>query len=149
MSFSAELDRHTGRKAIAMTTSVQSAPVGKSAIWTGRILSGLIVLFMLFDAGVKLAKAAPAVEGTVRLGYPVWELVPIGIAALACLILYAIPRTAILGAILLTGYFGGATATQVRMQDPWFVMPVILGMIAWGGLYLRDESLRRLIPITR
>jgi hypothetical protein len=65
------------------------------------------------------------------------------------LILYAIPRTAILGAILLTGYFGGATATQVRMQDPWFVMPVILGMIAWGGLYLRDESLRRLIPITR
>ena len=132
-----------------MTTNAQSAPVRKSALWAGRILSGLIALFMLFDAGVKLAKAAPAVEGTVRLGYPVWEVVPIGIVALACLILYAIPRTAVLGAILLTGYFGGATATQVRMQDPWFVMPVILGMIAWCGLYLRNESLRRLITITR
>jgi DoxX-like family len=131
-----------------MTANAQSN-TGKSAIWTGRVLSGLIVAFMLFDAGVKLAKAAPAVEGTARLGYPVWELVPIGIAALACAILYAVPRTAVLGAILLTGYLGGATATQVRMQDPWFVMPVILGMIAWCGLYLRDESLRRLIPIAR
>jgi hypothetical protein len=122
---------------------------GKSAIWTGRIFSGLIVAFMLFDAGIKLAKAAPAVEGTAHLGYPAWELVPIGITALVCAILYAVPRTAVLGAILLTGYLGGATATQVRMQDPWFVMPVILGMIAWCGLYLRDESLRRLMAITR
>jgi hypothetical protein len=137
------------RKASSMTTNAQFAAVGNSALWTGRILSGLIVLFMLFDAGVKLAKAAPAVEGMVRLGFPAWELVPIGIVALICLILYVIPRTAVLGAILLTGYLGGATATQVRMQDPWFVMPVILGIIAWGGLYFRNETLRRLVLITR
>jgi len=122
-------------------------PSSKASLWTGRILSGLIILFMLFDAGIKLAKAAPAVEGTAKLGYPVWEVVPIGLAALLAVVLYAIPRTAILGAIVLTGFFGGATATQVRVEDSWFFFPVVLGVIAWGGLYLRDARLRALIPL--
>ena len=122
-------------------------PASKARLWTGRILSGLIILFMLFDAGIKLAKAAPAIEGTVKLGYPVWEIVPIGLAGLLSIVLYAIPRTAILGAILLTGFLGGATATQVRLEDSWFFFPVVLGAIAWGGLYLRDPRLRALIPV--
>ena len=130
-----------------MATNAPTVPPSRAAMWTGRVMTGLITLFMLFDAAVKIAKAGPAVEGTARLGYPVWQLVPIGILALVCVTLYAIPRTALLGAILLTGYLGGATATQVRMQDPWFVMPVILGALAWGGLYFRMESLRRLIPL--
>jgi hypothetical protein len=130
-----------------MITETKAGQISNRALWPGRIISGLIILFMLFDSGVKLAKAAPAVEGTARLGYPVWELVPIGLVALLCVILYVIPRTAVLGAILLTGYLGGATATQVRMEDPWFVMPVLIGMLAWFGLYLRSESLRRIIPV--
>jgi hypothetical protein len=111
-------------------------------LWAGRIISALLVLFMLFDGTIKVIKAAPAVEGTVRLGYPESVIVPIGVVALLCTVLYAIPRTSILGAILLTGYFGGATATQVRVQDPWFLFPVVFGVLAWVGLYLRDERLR-------
>jgi len=130
-----------------MITETKAGQISHRALWSGRIISGLITLFMLFDSGVKLAKAAPAVEGTARLGYPVWEVVPIGLVALLCVILYVIPRTAVLGVILLTGYLGGATATQVRMEDPWFVMPVLMGMLAWFGLYLRSESLRRIIPV--
>jgi len=130
-----------------MITETKAGQISNRALWSGRIISGLITLFMLFDSGVKLAKAAPAVEGTARLGYPVWEVVPIGLVALLCVILYVIPRTAVLGVILLTGYLGGATATQVRMEDPWFVMPVLMGMLAWFGLYLRSESLRRIIPV--
>ena len=122
-------------------------PAANVRLWSGRILSGLIILFMLFDSGIKLAKAAPAVEGTAKLGYPVWELVPIGLAGLLSIVLYAIPRTAILGAILLTGFLGGATATQVRMEDSWFFFPIVLGAMAWGGLYLRDTRLRILIPL--
>jgi hypothetical protein len=132
---------------VAETT--QAAGSSNKAVWAGRIISGLIVLFMLFDASVKLLKLPAAIEGTIRLGYPASLVLPIGIVALGCVVLYAIPRTAVLGAILLTGYFGGATATQVRVQDMWFVMPIILGILAWAGLYLRDEGLRALIPLKR
>jgi hypothetical protein len=107
-----------------------------------------MVLFMLFDGGIKVLKLAPAVGGTVRVGYPVSMVQPIGIVALICVILYAIPQTAILGAILLTGYLGGATATQVRLQDPWFPFPVVIGMLIWAGIYFRDERLRALIPLS-
>jgi hypothetical protein len=132
-----------------MSITTQPANPSKSALWAGRIIGGLITLFMLFDATIKLVKATPAVEGTVRLGYPAWQVLPIGLLALACAVLYTIPRTAVLGVILLTGYLGGATATQVRVQDPWFIMPVIMGMLAWGALYLRDDRLRQLIPLRR
>jgi hypothetical protein len=97
---------------------------------------------------VKLMKAAPAMEGTAKLGYPLSEVFPIGIVLLACVILYVIPRTAVLGAILLTGYLGGATATMVRVQDPWFLFPVVFGALVWLGLWLRDDRLRALIPLS-
>jgi DoxX-like family len=123
--------------------------VSSKGLWAGRIISGLIVLFMLFDATVKLLRLPAALEGTIRLGYPASVVVPIGVVGLACIVLYLIPRTAVLGAVLLTGYLGGATATQVRVQDPWFIFPVFLGILAWAGLYLRDENLRALIPLKK
>ena len=130
-----------------MQTAVQSAPVSKKMLWAGRILTALIGLFMLFDAGIKVLRLTPAVEGTVRLGYPAGTVVAIGLAALVSVVLYLVPRTAVLGAILLTGYLGGATATQVRMEDPWFGFPVFIGMLAWAGIYFRDRRVRQLIPL--
>jgi hypothetical protein len=134
-----------------MQSVAQSAPVQaagpKTMLWTGRIISALIVLFMIFDGGIKVMKLAPAVEGTVRLGYPAALVVPIGIAALVSVVLYAIPRTSVLGAILLTGYLGGATATQVRVQDPWFLFPIVIGVLVWAGIFSRDDRLRTLIPL--
>ncbi len=132
-----------------MPSVVQTAPASKTMLWTGRVISALMIVFMLFDAGVKVLKLPAAVEGTVRLGYPVSTIQPIGVIALVCVLLYAIPRTSILGAILLTGYLGGATATQVRVQDAWFIFPPILGALIWAGLYLRDEGLRALVPLNR
>jgi len=116
-------------------------------LWSGRIISALVVLFLLFDSGVKVMKLAPAVEATSRVGYPVRLVVPIGIAELICVALFVIPRTSILGAILLTGYLGGATTTQVRLEDPWFFFPVVVGVLVWGGLFLRDAGVRALIPL--
>jgi DoxX-like protein len=116
-------------------------------VWVGRVISALMTLFMLFDAGLKILKVPAAVEGTVRLGYSDGLLLPIGLVALVCVLLYSIPQTAVIGAILLTGYFGGATATQVRVHDPWFIFPVFLGVLAWAGLYFRDGRVRGLIPL--
>ena len=124
-----------------------SETVSKKSLWTGRIISGWMVAFLLFDGGVKVMKVQGAVEATVRLGYPARLVLAIGIAELACTILYVIPRTSILGAILLTGYLGGATAAQVRLEDPWFFFPVVVGVLVWLGLYLRDPRLRELIPL--
>jgi hypothetical protein len=125
--------------------AAQTAAVSKKALWTGRIITGWVVLFMLFDGVVKVIKLAPAMEGTGRLGYPLSLVVPIGIVELLCVVAYVIPRTSILGAILLTGYLGGATATQVRVEDPWFLFPVAVGVLLWVGLLLRDPRLRSLV----
>jgi hypothetical protein len=125
--------------------AAQTAAVSKKALWTGRIISGWLVLFLLFDGVVKVIKLAPAMEGTGRLGYPLSLVVPIGIVELLCVVAYVIPRTSILGAILLTGYLGGATATQVRVEDPWFLFPVGVGVLVWVGLLLRDARLRSLV----
>ena len=133
-----------------MHTAIQTAPASKTSLWAGRIISGLVVLFMLFDSGIKLMKLAPAVEGTAKLGYPVSVVLPIGIVLFVCTVLYAIPRTSILGAILLTGYLGGAVASNVRMGNPLFgyvLFPVYVGVLLWGGLFLRDARLRALIPL--
>lgn len=132
-----------------MESSTQAAAGSTTALWTGRILGGLVVLFMLFDAVIKVLKLPAAVEGTVRLGYPASTVFPIGLVALACTVLYAIPRTSILGAILLTGYLGGATATQVRMENPWFLFSVAIGVLVWAAIFLRDNGLRALIPLRR
>ncbi|HEY1558747.1 MAG TPA: DoxX family protein [Kofleriaceae bacterium] len=110
------------------------------------MLQTLAVLFLLVDALGKILQLAPYVEGTVRVGYSPSVLVPLGIVLAACTILYAVPRTAVLGAVLLTGYLGGATATHVRIGEP-FVMPIVVGVIVWGCLYVRDARLRALLPL--
>ena len=124
----------------------------KAALWTGWVLSGLTILFMLFDAGGKLALESHVVEASTQMGYPLAAIRPIGVIALLCTILYAVPRTAILGAVLLTGFYGGAVASKLRIEDPLFssiLFGAYFGLIAWGGLYLRDERLRALFPFRR
>jgi hypothetical protein len=110
-------------------------------------MSALPAVFLLVDGGMKLVKPAPVVEATVRLGYPESVIFGLGIVLLACTVIYLVPRTSILGAILLTGYLGGAVATHVRVGDGLFPIffPVILGVLVWGGLFLRDHRLRALL----
>jgi hypothetical protein len=132
-----------------MSATATTAPASRGMLWTGRILTVLITLFLLFDSSIKLVKAPAAVQGTVQLGYPESKIVPIGLVLLASLVLYLLPRTSILGAILLTGYLGGATATMVRVSSPWILFPVLIGVLAWAALYLRDERVRALIPLRR
>jgi hypothetical protein len=131
-----------------MQPGTHTVPTSQKMLWTGRVLSALPILFLLFDAVAKLIKPAPVVQATVQLGYPESVITGLGIVLLACTILYAIPRTSVLGAILLTGYLGGATATHVRVGAGLFpiLFPGLLGVLIWGGLYLRDERLRALIP---
>jgi hypothetical protein len=124
-----------------------TASVSKSSLWAGRTICALVILFALFDSILKLLKLPPAVDATTKLGYPAKLVFFIGLAELICVVLLMIPRTSILGAILLTGYLGGATATQVRLEDPWFLFPVVLGALVWLGLYLRDNRLRALLPL--
>jgi hypothetical protein len=136
----------------ASNSEAQSASLSKGKLWTGRIMSALPALFLFMDAVGKLVKPAPVVEGTIQLGYPESVLLGLGIVLLSCTVLYVIPRTAILGAILLTGYLGGAIATHVRVGSPLFshtLFPVYVAVLIWGGLYLRDERLRALIPVRR
>ena len=132
-----------------MESVTENTIVSTKTLWAGRIMSYLPALFLLFDAISKLVKPAPVVEATVALGYPESVVVPLGIVLLICTVLYLIPKTAVLGAILLTGYLGGAVATHVRISDSLFTIffPVIFGILIWGGLYLRDERLRMLIPL--
>ena len=133
-----------------MQSASQTAPVSTKMLWAGRLIGALAVLFLLFDAIIKVMGLAPAVEGTVRLGYPEGLVLPIGIIELACLVVCVIPRTSILGAILLTGYLGGAVATHVRIGSPLFsqvLFPIYVGVMLWGGLFLRDHRLRALVPL--
>jgi DoxX-like family len=131
--------------------STQTAPFSKKRVWAGRIISALAILFLLFDAITKMMKVAPVLEASARLGLPAILIVDIGSLLLACVVVYAIPGTSILGAILLTGYLGGAVATHVRVGDPLFetLFPVIFGVLIWVGIFLRDDRLRTLIPLRR
>ena len=117
--------------------------------WAGRIMSGLPALFLAVDGGMKLFKPPVVVEATKQLGYPESVIVGLGSVLLASTLLYLVPRTSILGAVLLTGYLGGAVATQVRVGAPLFniVFPVVLGVLLWGGLWLRDSHLREMLPL--
>jgi len=120
-------------------------------IWAGRILSGLMVAFLIFDGVTKILKVSQVLEAQTRLGYPA-NLAPVlGIIVLVCALVYVIPPVSVLGAILLTGYLGGAVASQLRIGAPIFdtCFPIIFGVLVWAGLYLRDDRLRALIPIRR
>src|SRR5687767_11104329 len=131
-----------------MVSNIQVASVPKRNVWAGRILTWLPALFLLLDGVAKLFKPLPVVEGTVKLGYAESTIIPIGIVLIICTVLYLIPRTAVLGAILLTGYLGGAVATHVRAGDGAFgvVFAIAFGALVWLGIYLRDERLRELLP---
>lgn len=131
-----------------MTDAVPTADVARRP-WAGYIISALPVLFLLMDAVGKFVQPEPVVSGTVELGYSESVILPLGVLLLACVVLYVIPRTAVLGAILLTGYLGGAVATHVRVGSPTFthlLFPVYIGILLWLGLYLRSRKLRELIP---
>ena len=125
-------------------------PVSRGQQWAGRIISALPALFLGLDGVAKLFKPAPVVEGTLALGYPESSIIPMGIVLLAATLLYVLPRTAVLGAILLTGYLGGAVATHVRVSHPLWthtLFPVYFGVLIWGGLLLRDRRLRAILPL--
>ncbi len=132
-----------------MHTSSQTAPVSRKKLWAGRIISALPILFLLIDGIMKLIKPLIVMTATVELGYRETVIVPLGVLLLTSTILYAVPRTSVLGAILLTGYLGGAVATNVRVGTPLFshvLFPVYLGVLIWLGLYLRDARLRPFCP---
>src|ERR1700716_4650263 len=138
----------------AMPTIAETAPVSKPALWMGRVLSGLVIVFMLFDGAIKLVPWPVVTETMDRIGYGSSESLArtLGVITVACTLLYAIPPTSIVGAILLTGYLGGAMASHVRIGSPLFthtLFGLYLGLMAWGGLWLRDRDLRALIPFRR
>jgi hypothetical protein len=132
-----------------MQPATLAGSLSKKSLWAGRIASGLVVAFLLFDAVIHLMKPAPVVEAFAKLGFPLRLAVPLGIIELVCILLYMVPRTSILGAILLTGYLGGAIAVQLPTGNSLFgevLFPVYVGAMVWGGIYLRDERLRSLFP---
>jgi hypothetical protein len=125
-----------------------STDIPTKALWTGRLLSGLAVLFLMFDAAVKVLKLGPAIEATTQLGYPESVIVPLGLIEIVCVIVYLIPRTSVLGVVLWTGYLGGAVASQVRVGHPLFshaLFPIYVAALLWIGLGLRDHRVRGLL----
>ena len=124
----------------------------RRATWVGRVLSGLAVLFLLFDSLGKLLQIQPVIDGALALGYPRDAVFGLGVVLLSCVCVYLVPRTALLGAVLLTGYLGGAVATHVRVGDPLFthtLFPTYIAALFWGGLILRDTRLHELLPWAR
>jgi hypothetical protein len=115
----------------------------------GYVLTGLVALFLTFDTVMKMLQLAPAMQGTIELGYPASTVLTIGLIELVCLVLYLVPRTSVLGALVLTGYLGGAIATHVRVGSPLpthTLFPIYVALMVWGGLYLRESRLRQLLP---
>ena len=141
-------------------TFVASAPLAASPAalassrkrWAGRIVSGLAVLFLAFDVAIKVVPNRMSTEATVALGYQPHHVPILGVIGLACLVLYLIPRTAVLGAVLWTGYFGGAIASHLRLDNPLpshTLFPIYVAALLWGGLYLRDSRVRALLGAAR
>jgi DoxX-like family len=126
-----------------------ASPVSKNALWSGRVLSAIPSLMILFGSVVKFMRGSSVIEGFQRSGMPERLILTVALTELTCVVVYLIPKTSVLGAILMTGLLGGATITSLRIGDPTFPVPVILGMMAWGGLFLRDTRLRALIPLRR
>ena len=126
--------------------------VSKTKLWTSYVMSGLVILFMLMDSIMKFVKPPEVIKGTLALGFAEQHLPLIGTLGLISTLLYAFPRTSILGAILLTGYFGGVVATHVRLNNPLFthtLFTVYFGILIWGGLWLRNSKLRELLPLRK
>ena len=121
-------------------------PPGKAALWIGRILSGIICAGLTMSAAMKFSGSPELVEGLTHLGIPLDMVRTLAVLELSCVFLYALPQTAVLGAILITGYLGGAIFAHVRVGDP-FIVVLLLGVVAWGGLFLREPRLRRLLPL--
>jgi hypothetical protein len=134
-----------------MQSAMTLAPVSNMSAWVGRVVSALAAAFMIFDGVIKVMMVQPVIESFGQLGFPVSTAVGIGVLSLACIAVYLVPRTAVLGAVLLTGYLGGAIATHVRAESGVFplVFPLIIGAMLWGGLYLRDARLRALVAAQR
>jgi hypothetical protein len=130
-----------------MDSATQAAPIPKGALWAGRILSIIPVLLLLTSATAKILKPPPVLRGFAQLGYSESIILKLAIIELTFTAIYLIPRTAIFGAILLTAYLGGATATHARVSDPAVVGPIRTGVMLWLGLYLRDQRLRSLVPL--
>jgi DoxX-like family len=136
----------TGRRTEEKFMPSGAQSVSKKSLWAGRIISTLLVLFLLFDAVAKLMRIGPVLQAFTQLGFSTSLAVPIGAVLLVCTILYVLPPTSILGALLLTAYLGGATVTHLRAGQP-FYFPIIFGVLVWGGLYLREDRLRALLPL--
>lgn len=133
-----------------MQSELQKATLSGKLLWTGRILTILAVLFMLFDGIGHLLRPAPVVQAFLQLGFPLRLSICLGIIQLACVLIYAIPRTAVLGAVLITGYLGGAVAIHMRVGNPIFecTFPILIGILFWAGLLLRDARLRAIFPVS-
>ena len=130
-------------------SSLPATPsVSKRMLWTGWVLSGLPSLLLLFSGAMKLANPPGLTEGFAHLGLPVSDALGLGLLELGCTVVYLVPRTAVLGAVLLTGYLGGAILTHLRIGEP-FILQALLGVVLWGGLYLREPRLRALLPLRR
>ena len=123
--------------------------VSKGALWTGRVMGAFPVFLVLMGSVMKLMRLPAVHEGFARAGLPESLIVPVGVIELICVITYLIPSTAVLGAILMTGLLGAACLTSLRVADPTYPLPVILGMLAWGGLFMRDLRVRALIPFRK
>lgn len=135
-----------------MTSAVHALPGMQKRPVAGYILTALVALFLAFDTTLKVLGLPAAVQGTMNLGYPAQSVIWIGTIQLICLVLYLVPRTTVLGAVLLTGYLGGAVASQVRVEAPLFshvLFPIYTAALMWGGVYLRETRLRAVVPVRR
>lgn len=134
-----------------MHAAAELTPASKPALWTGRIASALVVLLMVFDGTSKVMKVPAVIKAAAELKFSTAQIVGIGTLLLICTLIYVIPRTSVLGAILLTGYLGGAIVTQIHAGMPMVMLalPIAVGIFAWGGLFLRDPELRAFIPLRR
>ena len=135
---------------MATLSLAPNVPVSKAKLQAGYALSGLVTLFLLFDSAIKFINPPGVAEASAHIGWSPSLAPDLGLILLLCTVLYAIPRTSILGAVLLTGYLGGAVATHLRVGDPFFthiMFPFYFGILVWIGLYLRDERVRTLLPL--
>src|SRR6476659_1586945 len=143
---------HTTTQSQVFTRVTESSSESRAGLWTGRALSSIAVLFLIFDSVGKLLQVEPVIEGTVALGYPVSVIFGLGMTLALCTAAYVVPTTSVLGAVLLTGYLGGAVAAHVRVGNPLFthvLFPTYVAALIWGGLMLRDARLRALAPWRR